>query len=139
MKFISAIFILLCWVANIGHAHAAEDWLVIPTGHPNITFAIDKGSVERGGNRVRFWEKLTYAKPEFLDEVSGYLVKEKKMHRIMHCTDKTQGLLHGITYGEQGRFITSMSVDEAKIMMNEIPPNTVAEWEHMQVCQVPPK
>jgi hypothetical protein len=135
MKFISTIFILLWCGSNLGHARAAEDWLVIPTGSPNITFAIDKGSLERNGNRVKFWEKLTYTKPEFIDEASGLLVKEKRVHRIMHCTNKTQGLLHGITYGEQGRFITSMSVDESKLSMSAIPPNTVAEREHALVCE----
>lgn len=133
MKSTPAYLLLLCCPA-IGNAGTSEDWLVIPTDTPNITFSIDRGNLEQNGNLVKFWEKLTYAKPEIRDEVSGYLIAEKKIRRIMNCAEKTQGLIHGSTYGEHGRFITSISVDEAKVPMNEIPPNTVAASELALVC-----
>lgn len=133
MKLIPACLLLLCCSA-IGNADAVENWLVIPTATPNLTFSIDRGNLEQNGNLVKFWEKLTYAKPEIQDDVSGYLIAEKKMHRVMDCTEKVQGLIHGATYGEHGRFITSISVDEDKIAMSEIPPDTIAASELVLVC-----
>lgn len=133
MEFTPAFLLLLCCSA-IGKADASEDWLVIPTATPNLAFSIDKGNLEKKGNLIKFWEKMTYAKPDIRDEVSGYLIAEKKMHRVMNCAEKTQGLIHGSTYGEHGRFITSISVDEAKIAMSEIPPNTIAASELTLVC-----
>lgn len=133
MKFTPSYLLLLCCSA-IGNAAAAEDWLAIPAATPNITFSIDKNSLERNGNLVKFREKITYAKPEIRDEVSGYLIAEKKTYRVMNCAEQTQGLIHGSTYGEHGRFITSISVDEAKVAMSEIPPNTIAASELALVC-----
>ncbi|GAO34962.1 hypothetical protein SCT_0342 [Sulfuricella sp. T08] len=115
-------------------AHAAEEWLTIPTSSDNITFSIDKVHLERSGKVVKFWEKIVYTQPMVKDETSGKMIKEKKMHRIMNCAERTQGLLHGVTYSEQGNFITSLSLDEDKTQMTAIPYNTVAEIEFEIVC-----
>jgi regulator of extracellular matrix RemA (YlzA/DUF370 family) len=56
----------------------------------------------------------------------------------MNCADKTQGLISGITYGENGRFITSISLDDTQIRLSAIPPNTVAAAEFALVCAKPP-
>jgi regulator of extracellular matrix RemA (YlzA/DUF370 family) len=133
---LTVLNLLLC--IGIGTAHAAEEWQSIPTNSPNITFSIDKGTQERNGNQVKFWEKITYAKPEVKDDVSGNMIKEKKIRRIMNCADKTQGLISGITYGENGRFITSISLDDTQIRLSAIPPNTVAAAEFALVCAKPP-
>lgn len=133
MKSIPAYLMLLC-CSIIGNAAATEDWLVIQTATPNITFSIDRSSLEKNGNLVKFREKMTYAKPEIRDEVSGHLIAEKKMHRVVNCAEQTQGLIHGSTYAEHGRFITSISVDEATVNMSEIPPNTIAAIEFTLVC-----
>lgn len=133
MKLTSSCLLLLCCL-TIGNAAAAEDWLVIPTAQPNITFSIDRNSLERNGNIVKFREKLMYAKPEIRDEISGHLIAEKRMHRVMNCAEKTTGLIHGAMYNEKGRFITSTSIDEEKMVMAEIPPNTTASGEFSIVC-----
>jgi len=115
-------------------AHAAEEWLTIPTASDNITFSIDKAHLKRSGKVVKFWEKIVYTQPTVKDETSGKMIKEKKMHRIMNCAKRTQGLLHGVTYGEQGDFITSLSLDEDKTSMTPIPDKTVAATEFEIVC-----
>jgi len=115
-------------------SHAAEEWLTIPTSSDNITFSIDKVHLKRSGKVVKFWEKIVYTQPTIKDETSGKMIKEKKMHRIMNCAERTQGLLHGVTYSEQGKFITSLSLDEDKTSMAAIPYNTVAETEFEIVC-----
>lgn len=137
MKFTPAYLLLLCCSA-IGNVAASEDWLAIPATTPNLGFSIDKNSLERNGNLVKFREKLTYVKPDIRDEVSGHLIAEKKMYRVMNCAEKTQGLIHGSTYGEHGRFITSISVDEANIVLNDIPPNTIAASEFALLCGTAP-
>lgn len=72
--------------------------------------------------------------PVNMDDASGKLIKEKKVRRSMNCVEKTQGLIHGITYGEHGRFITSISLDEDKATLSAIPPETVAALELAMVC-----
>ncbi len=127
---------LAALLALVSHspAHAEEEWLTIPTASDNITFSIDKAHLKRSGKVVKFWEKIVYTQPEARDETSGKMIKEKKMHRIMNCAKRTQGLIHGVTYGEQGDFITSLSLDENKTSMTVIPHNTVAETEFEIVC-----
>jgi hypothetical protein len=115
-------------------AHAEEEWLTIPTSSDTLTFSIDKVHLKRSGNVVKFWEKIVYSPPTVKDETSGKMIKEKKMHRVMNCADRTQGLLHGVTYGEQGNFISSLSLDEDKTSMTAIPDNTVAATELEIVC-----
>lgn len=127
------LVVLLALVAH-SPAHAEEEWLIIPTDSDNITFSIDKVHLKRSGKVVKFWEKIVYTQPTAKDETSGKMIKEKKMHRIMNCAKRTQGLIHGATYGEQGNFITSISLDENKTSMTAIPHNTVAETEFEIVC-----
>jgi len=125
---------VLLALATYSPAHAAEEWLNVPTASDNITFSIDKVHLKRSGKVVKFWEKIVYTQPTVTDEISGKMIKEKKMHRIMNCANRTQGLLHGVTYGEQGDFITSLSLDEDKASMTVIPDKTVAATEFEIVC-----
>lgn len=114
--------------------YAAEDWQTVVTVSDNLVFAIDHGRVERKGDLVTFWEKLVYIRPDTKDETSGKWIKEKKVKRIMHCKEKTQGYIEGITYGDKDIFITAISLTEPQVKMNPIPPNTVAEKEFDIVC-----
>ena len=117
-------------------AFATEAWLAIPNSDPNIMFAIDQGSIERQGDIVRFWEKLVFIQPKIVDEASGKWVKEKKVHRLMHCADATQGVISGATYAENGRFISSVSFDAPQSEMSAIPPGTLAAAELKLVCKM---
>lgn len=116
------------------HASAQEAWVVIPNLDPNITFAIDKNSIVRRGDLISVWEKLVYAETRQKDEASGKPIKEKKVHRLMHCTDATQGVISGATYTEHGRFISSVTYDAGKIAMMPIPPGTLAAEELQLLC-----
>ena len=118
---------------------ATEAWLTIPNSDPNIMFAIDKDSIERQGELVQFWEKLVFIQPKIVDEASGKWVKEKKVHRLMHCADRTQGVISGATYSENGRFISSVSFDAPQSEMSAIPPGTLAAAELKLVCEMSAK
>ena len=120
-------------------ALATEAWLTIPNSDSNIMFAIDQGSIERQGEIVRFWEKLVYIQPKVVDEASGKWVKEKKVHRLMHCAERTQGVISGATYTENGRFISSVSFDAPQSEMSAIPPGTLAAAELELVCKISAK
>ena len=120
-------------------ALATEAWLTIPNSDSNIMFAIDQGSIERQGEIVRFWEKLVYIRPKVVDEASGKWVKEKKVHRLMHCAERTQGVISGATYTENGRFISSVSFDAPQSEMSAIPPGTLAAAELELVCKMSAK
>lgn len=121
---------LLC-LPNI--ACAAEEWVTIPNNDPNITFAVDKSSIERQGDVIRLWEKLVYTQPKTKDEASGKMVKEKKVHRLMNCVDHTQGVITGVSYTENGRFISSVTYDEPHAM-SPVPPGTLAAEQLRLVC-----
>ena len=128
---------LLAALLCVTHAAlATESWLTIPNSDPNILFSIDQGSIERQGDIVRFWEKLVFIQPKIVDEASGKLVKEKKVHRLMHCADATQGVISGATYAENGRFISSVSFDAPQSEMSAIPPGTLAAAELKLVCKM---
>jgi hypothetical protein len=127
----------LACVAVASSAYAAEDWLTISTNSPNISFSIDKSSVERTGESVQFWEKMIFSKPEVEDEGSGKMIKEKRVQRLMHCQDRTQAVIYGSIYGEDGSFITSTSFEAVQRAMVAIPPGTVAEQEFRLVCAKP--
>ncbi len=118
-------------------AHAAEDWQTVVTISENLIFTIDRANIERTADRVSFWEKLTYLKPNTRDQASGKWIKEKKVKRVMDCKEKTQGYTEGTTYGENEVFITAVSLTEQQVQMNSIPPNTVAEKEFVIVCATP--
>lgn len=124
----------IAWALNAPSAFAEEDWISLPTSAPDVTFTIDQASIERQGNIVKFWEKITFEKPDVKDEASGMMIKEKKVNRIMDCTGHTQGVISGATYGENGRFITSVEFSAAQIRMNAIPPGTLADEEFNLVC-----
>jgi len=124
----------IAWAVNGHSAFAAEDWVSLPTSAPDITFTIDKMSIERTGDIVKFWEKITFEKPGVKDEASGMMIKEKKVNRIMDCAGHSQGVISGATYGENGRFITSVEFSEAQLRMNAIPPGTLAAEELGLVC-----
>lgn len=118
-------------------AFAAEDWLTISTNASNISFAIDKASIERTGSTVQFWEKMVFSKPDLKDEGSGKLIKEKRVQRMMHCQNHRQAVIYGAIYGEDGSFITSTSFDEEHRELIGIPPGTVAEAEFNLLCAKP--
>lgn len=137
MKVLSLFAGLIC-VCTAPAAFAAEEWITIPNSDPNITFSFDKGSIERRGNLVRVWEKMVYTQAQIKDEASGKMVKEKKVHRLMHCADYTQGVISGATYTENGRFISSVSYDEPQTQMSPVPTGTLAAEELRLVCLLAP-
>ena len=131
------LFAGLFFITNT--SFAAEEWITIPNSDPNIMFSIDKASIEREGNLVRFWERLVFTQPKIKDEASDKMVKEKKVHRLMSCAENTQGFISGATYAENGRFISSVSFDNPQAQMSLIPPGTLAAEELGLVCALSQK
>lgn len=116
---------------------ALADSQTIGTASGNATFSVDLDSIQTSGRQVHFWEKLIYQQPEIRDEASGKWIKEKRVHRVINCPEKTQGYTEGFTYGENEAFISSVSLKETQIKMNPIPPATIAEQEYFLVCAAP--
>jgi len=116
---------------------AAEAWVTVSSPSPNISFAIDRNSVERTGQLARFWERMIYATPEIRDEASARLIKEKKVQRLMDCEKLTQAVLFGSLYADDGSFITSTAFDHPEKSMMAIPPGSIAEKELKFVCGTP--
>lgn len=110
----------------------------IPTAWANATFSVDLESVERSDNKVTFWEKLIYAKPEQKDPASGRMIKEKLVRRILDCADRTLGYTRGVVLAEQGRTIQAVAIDEARVQMQPIPAGSSANRELMLVCPPQP-
>lgn len=118
-------------------ACAAEDWVTVSTPSANVSFAIDRSSIKRTGPLVQFWEKMAYARPEGRDEASNKPIKEKKVQRLMDCGRRTQAVLFGAVYAEDGSFITSTTFEHPEKAMAAIPPGTIAEDELRFVCGTP--
>ena len=128
MKFFLSFIVTLTW------APFALAWVTIPTNDPNILFEIDEKSISKQGDLLKFVEKLTYLKPHQADIVSGKIIYEKKVIRLIHCTQKTQGVLQGTLYGENSSLIESVTFAESKVSMQAIPAGTLAEAERELVC-----
>ena len=134
----ACVFIGLINLFAANAVSAQEAWVVLPNQDPNITFAIDKRSVVRRGELVSVWERLVYTQAQQKDEASGKPIKEKKVHRLMHCADATQGVISGATYTENGRFISSVTYDPGQVEMMPIPPGTLAAEELQLLCLLSP-
>ena len=115
-----------------------EDWKVIPTNAPDIVFSIDLSSVERQGNLVSFREKLRFDNVERIDPVSGKGIREKRSHRIMDCKDRSQGLLAGSMFDDEGHLIEMVNIEQDQVEMTSIPARTIAEQELAIVCALTP-
>lgn len=129
--------ILVCALLASKAAFAAEEWVTVSSPSANVSFAIDKSSIKRTGHQARFWEKMTYTKPETRDEASAKLIKEKKVERLMDCEERTQAVLFGSLYAEDGSFITSTTFEHPEKTMTAIPPGSIAEGELRFVCGTP--
>ena len=112
----------------------SQEWTKLSTSNPNVLFAIDLGSVDREGDIATFRERLTYEIPNIVDEASGLLVREKLVHRIMDCKNKTQGMLSGSMRSDAGILIERVTFDRNQIVMAPIPAGTLADKELDMVC-----
>jgi hypothetical protein len=131
-KCISAVVALTAATA----AQGAADWVTIKANDQNVTFYVDRASVKTEGALVTFWESMVFAKPSRKDDVSGKLIKEKRVYRVMHCINRTQGFRYGATYGENGKLIEALTVDEAHVEMAPVASGSVADGELNLVCDV---
>ncbi|MBA2690575.1 MAG: hypothetical protein H0U63_07215 [Burkholderiales bacterium] len=113
---------------------AAESWRAFPTAATNALFSVDEESLVREGDKVTFWERLVFVTPFQRDEGSGKKVKEKRVHRVMNCADKTQGHLYGSLLAEDGALIEAIAIDAADIKMTPVPADTLAEQELTWAC-----
>lgn len=127
-------FILLLTLIWASATLAIEDWLVLNPHEKNVFIAIDPGSVVKQGGKVIFWERVEFERPEEKDEVSGRMIKYKRVQRIMDCAAKTQGVLRGSTFGENNKLIEAIILDAEKVPMNPVPPGTVAHQQFEIVC-----
>lgn len=128
MKNFLPFIVLVTW------AQFALAWVTIPTNDPNVLFEIDEKNISKLGEVRKFAEKLTYLKPDQVDVVSGKIIYEKKVIRLINCEQKTQGVLQGALYGENSSLIESVVFTESKVNMQPIPMGTVAEAEREMVC-----
>ncbi|MEO5862442.1 MAG: surface-adhesin E family protein, partial [Burkholderiales bacterium] len=98
MRILPLVTLLLLTTAPV----YSQEWTQLPTSNPNVRFVIDLGSIEREGDLALFRERLSYDKPDILDETSGMLIREKLVHRAMNCNNKTQGMLSGSMRSDSG-------------------------------------
>lgn len=106
-----------------------------------MLFSIDEASLSRNGDVVRFWERLVFLVPEQRDEPSGKMVKEKRIHRVMNCAQKSQGHLYTSLIAPDGKQIEAVYRNEASVEMKLVAPFSVAakelEWACSSARQVP--
>lgn len=115
-------------------AKAAEDWLPLPVVSGNVSLALDKNSLAIEGSQAMFWERAQFERAEEKDEVSGRMITSKRVYRVMNCANRTQGVLRGSLFGENGKLIESIILLPEKVQMEAIPAGSVAEYEFNLVC-----
>ncbi len=130
MRILPLVTLLLLTTAPV----YSQEWTQLPTSNPNVRFVIDLGSIEREGDLALFRERLSYDKPDILDETSGMLIREKLVHRAMNCNNKTQGMLSGSMRSDSGILIERVTVDQMHMVMTPIPAGSLAEKELELVC-----
>ncbi|HVK55919.1 MAG TPA: surface-adhesin E family protein [Burkholderiales bacterium] len=130
--------ILLCFliVAYSAATSAVERWRAFPTSATNVLFSVDEASLVREGDVVKFRERIVYVVPEVYDAATGKGVKEKRVHRMMHCKDRTQAHLYATKIAEDGRSIEEIHQSEDKLQMTPIRPNSIADEELRWACKV---
>ena len=116
-----------------------QEWTPVRTSNPNVLFAVDLGSIERDGDLAMFRERLSYEKPDTVDEASGMLIREKLVHRVMDCKNKTQGMLSGSMRSDSGSLIERVTFDRNQMVMAPIPAGSLANKELELVCNHLPK
>lgn len=126
------IIILACAWSKISFAN--EDWTPLTSNQSNLSLAIDLRRVVVDGKKVTFWERVEFAQPDQMDEVSGRMIKFKRIQRVMDCAATTQAVLKGSTFGENNKLIEAVILDPAKVLMAPIERGTIAEQQLKIVC-----
>ncbi|MEY4729599.1 MAG: hypothetical protein RL020_757 [Pseudomonadota bacterium] len=126
------LFMILAWSSTL---LAAEDWLVLNPQEKNVFIAIDQSSVVQNSGKVIFWERVEFERPEEKDEVSGRMIKYKRVQRVMDCAAKTQGVLRGSTFGENNKLIEAIILDAEKIEMRPIMEGSVGQLQFDMMCK----
>lgn len=128
------LFPLITFLLLAAQPAHSQEWTRLQTSNPNVLFAIDLESIQREGDLANFRERLTYDKPNIVDETSGLLIGEKLVHRVMDCKNKTQGMLSGSMHSDSGGLIEEVTFDQNQLVMAPIPTGSLAEKELEMVC-----
>lgn len=124
------IYLLACIPAV-----AAESWVALPNANSNILFSVDENSLTRKNDVVRFKERLVYIRPEVTDTSSGKKIKEKLVHRVMNCKNRTQAYMSASLIGENGKRLEEIFLNEDKLVMVPIPKGSLADIELEWACK----
>jgi hypothetical protein len=127
-------FMLTLLLAASSLAKAEADWQVLNPRAGNTLISMDKNSVVLEAANVTFWEKVEFAQAEEKDDVSGRMIKFKRVQRLMDCTEKTQGVLRGSTFGENNKLIEAIILEPANVVMTPIQSGSVAELQWKLAC-----
>lgn len=126
----------LCFISfAFQTAMAAESWLALPNSNSNILFSVDENSLIRKNDIVKFKERLIYVRPELTDTVSGKMIKEKIVRRIMNCKERTQAYIYAALIAENGKRLEESFLNEDKVTMTAIPPKSLADTELEWACK----
>jgi hypothetical protein len=128
-------FILALALSYTVAAPAAEDWLVLNPQEKNVFIAIEQSSVVRQGEKALFWERVEFEQPIEKDEVSGRMIKYKRVQRVMDCAARTQGVLRGSSFGENHKLIEAIIFEAEKVEMSPVAPGTIAQMQFEIACK----
>lgn len=131
--------VLVTFLLLAAQSVQSQEWTQLKTSDPNVLFAIDLGSIQREGDLAMFNERLTFDQPDKVDEASGMLIREKLVHRLMDCKNRTQGMLSGSMHSDSGSLIEQVTFDRNQMVMAPIPAGSLAEREWEMVCNHPQK
>jgi hypothetical protein len=112
----------------------AAEWVKITENTVNDRFSVDKSSIQRNGNFVRYWEYREFPQPNnaFLAEevsqpVHSVIVLwsadcKTRLQRLRHAIayDKNRKVLGRFNYGESGSLIQSKPGSSGNTVLNYV-------------------
>ena len=108
-------------------SNVLAEWVFLGTNTDNSNFYIDPQTIEKEGNKVRFWEKVNLGKAD--DDV-----KSIRGYREIDCKKKTYTVLSA-TFFSESDFQGNMELMNIDSKIIYIAPNTADEEVMNYVCK----
>jgi hypothetical protein len=101
----------------------AAEWVKITENTVSDRFSVDKSSIQRNGNYVRYWEYREFPQPNnaFLSEEISQPVHSVIVLWSADCTTKLQRLRHAIAYDKNRKVLGRFNYGESGSLIQSKP------------------
>jgi hypothetical protein len=118
---------LFAFVVSLSIPASASNWAKVSSNKTGAIF-LDAESVERAGNTVKVWLKLT------VDKIGKDGVAYEKVRWSFDCENRTIAVLADIVYSAQGEVVQSRNVPDFLARSEAIVPDSTGDSIAPVVC-----